>query len=60
MRNPRGCDAARKAMWQRRASPHGVQVARCVADAWHGPRESMQTPRRCHVAGGLAGEGPTG
>ena len=31
--------------------------------AWtcgRGPRESTQTPVMCHVAGGLAGEGPTG
>ena len=51
-----GCDATRKATWQP-ARAHAMQGG---ADTWQGPRKSMRMPGWCHVAGGLAGEGPTG
>ena len=41
----------------RAARAHAVQGG---ADAWHGPRESMQTLEWRHVARGVAGRGPTG
>ena len=55
---PRG--KAEQAHATRRWRASGAQVRTGGADAWHGRRESTQTPGWHHVAWGLAGEGPMG
>ena len=48
----------------RHARPRGRAARAHVARRWRvhvaGPHESTQMPRWCHVARGLASEGPTG
>ena len=65
MRDPRGCDVARKAMWQSHASPRerlrGVEVAQTCGRAMQVHADAWVTPcgERERVTG-LASEGPTG
>ena len=63
MRDPRGCDATCKAMWQSHASPHGrlpgTNVARTRGKTTRVHADARVAPRGKTVFG-LASDGPTG
>ena len=54
----RECNMARKAMWQRRASPRGAQVARTRGRATRVHGDAQVAPRGMNSSK-LASDGPT-